>query len=60
MENQEFWKYCVEGLYFQLKAVRMWLVKGFTFDEFNIISVVKWNGNIVDNASLEDMLLARS
>lgn len=38
----------------------MWLVKGFTFDEVNVISVVKRNGNIVDITTLEDMLLAGS
>ena len=50
----------IEGLSFYLKAGRMWLVKGFTFNEVNIISVVKRNGNIVDITTLEDMLLAGS
>ena len=50
----------IEGLSFYLKAGRMWLVKGFTFNEVNIISVVKRNGNIIDITTLEDMLLAGS
>lgn len=50
----------IEGLSFELNAGRMWLVKGFTFDEFNIISVVKRNGNIVDSTSLGSVFLAGS
>ena len=48
------------GLSFKLNAGRMWLVKGYTFDGFNIISVVKRNGNIVDSTSLGSVFLAGS
>lgn len=38
----------------------MWLVKGFTFDRINIISIVKRNGSISDNTSLGSKFLAGS
>ena len=40
---------------FKSNAGRMWLVKGYTFDEFNIISVVKRNDSsyVIDDKYLE-------